>query len=87
MKSGGVSLEVYMFPCDWSLTLLKDIKNIDLLSLSAKRHTKAIINNNNNTLYLIIYLIIYLLFALYLVNYIHTWKREKKIYIYIFICT
>ena len=64
MKSGGVSLEFYMFPCDWTLTLLKDIKNIDQLSLSAKRHTKAIINNNNNTLYL--------LFALYLVNYIHT---------------
>ena len=71
MKSGGVSLEFYMFPCDWTLTL-KDIKNIDQLSLSAKRHTKAIINNNNNTLYLIVYLIIYLLFALYLVNYIHT---------------
>ena len=76
MKSGGVSLEFYMFPCDWTLTLLKDIKNIDHLSLSAKRHTKAIINNSNNTLYL--------LFALYLVNYIHTWKR-KNIYIYIYL--
>ena len=64
MKSGGVSLEFYMFPCDWTMTLLNHIKNIDLLSLSAKRHTKAIINNNNNTLYL--------LFALYLVNYMHT---------------
>ena len=31
MKSVGVSLEFYMFPCDWTLALLKDIKNIDII--------------------------------------------------------
>ena len=31
MKSGSVSLEFYMFPCDWTLALLKDIKNIDII--------------------------------------------------------
>ena len=34
MKSGGVSLEFYMFPCDWNLALLKDIKNIDIIQRS-----------------------------------------------------
>ena len=34
MKSVGVSLEFYMFPCDWTLALLKDIKNIDIIQPS-----------------------------------------------------
>ena len=34
MKSGGVPLEFYMFPCDWTLALLKDIKNIDIIQPS-----------------------------------------------------
>ena len=34
MKSGGVSLEFYMFSCDWTLALLKDIKNIDIIQPS-----------------------------------------------------
>ena len=36
MKSGGVSLEFYMILCDWTLVLLKDIKNIDIIQ--AERH-------------------------------------------------
>ena len=34
MKSGGVSLEFDMFSCDWTLALLKDIKNIDIIQPS-----------------------------------------------------
>ena len=34
MKSVGVSLEFYMFPCDWTVVLLKDIKNIDIIQPS-----------------------------------------------------
>ena len=34
MISGGVSLEFDMFSCDWTLALLKDIKNIDIIQPS-----------------------------------------------------
>ena len=36
MKSVGLSLESYMILCDWTLVLLKDIKNIDISQ--AERH-------------------------------------------------
>ena len=36
MKSGGVSLEFYMFLCDWTLELLKDIKNVDIIIVLIK---------------------------------------------------
>ena len=36
MKSSGVSLEFYMFLCDWTLELLNDIKNVDIIIVLIK---------------------------------------------------